>query len=152
MPAVKINARDIIVEAIAADGTTPLRVENLANVVRNPGENEEVADTTDFESEGAYEQDVMQRGSSLTLEAQDKRDKLTAAPMPGRGRIEEMGGEAAVGYDSRGKIRFRYKNSPRWSIWDCTVTLGEVGGGPNDKVTWSATITKCGLTTFADVA
>lgn len=151
MTQVKVNARDIIFEVNDGDDEW-LRVENLASVTRNPGENEETADTTDFDSQGAYEQDVMQRGSSLELEGLEMRDNATGAPQPGRARMEALGGEEAVGYDSRGQVRFRHPLVQTWSVWDCTVTLGETGGGTNDKSAWSATVTKCGLTSSVAVA
>ncbi|MCC5580583.1 hypothetical protein IMZ11_33695 [Microtetraspora sp. AC03309] len=147
----KINARDIIIEVEDDTPDTWLRIENLATVTHNPGENEETVDTTDYDSEGAYEQEIMQRGSSLALEGQAKKDHLTGALQPGRARVEEMAGEDKVGYDSLGRVRFRHPMDAKWRVWDATFSLGEQGGGPNDKTSWSATITKSGKTTLVDV-
>ena len=148
----KINARDIIFQV---EDSTPgewLRVERLTNVNVNPGENEEVAETGDYDSEGAYEQEIMQRGASLELEGMLMKDDLTGALPPGRARVEEMCGEDKVGYDSLGRVRFRHPMDSVWKVWSCTFSLGEQGGETNDKTSWGATITKSGLSTTMAVA
>ncbi|GAA3441064.1 phage tail tube protein [Planomonospora venezuelensis] len=148
----KINARDIVIEVETSVTDTWLGIENLATVTINKGENEETVETGDFDSEGAYEQEIMQRGASLELEGQYKQDHLTGALPPGRARVEEMAGEDKVGSDSLGRIRFRYPHDTLWKIWTCTFSLGEQGGGHNDKGAWGATIVKSGLTTTAAVS
>ncbi|MBF8186320.1 hypothetical protein ITP53_11280 [Nonomuraea sp. K274] len=140
----RINARDIIMEIENEAPEAWLRVERLTSVTVNPGENEETAETTDFESGGSYEQEIMQRGASMELEGLMLKDDLTGALPPGRARVEAMAGEDAVGSDSLTRVRFRHPIDPNWKIWTCTVTLGEQGGGNNDKTSWSATITKSG--------
>lgn len=152
MTAVKINARDIIVQIEDATPDSWLTVEHLSGVTINRGENEEVADTSDFESVGAYEQDVMQRGSSLALAGLELKDHLTGALLPGRARVEEMAGEEKVGYDSRARIRFRHPMDTHWKVWGCTVSVGESGGETNAKSAWAASIVKCGRTTLVAVA
>lgn len=148
----RINARDIIVEIEASTPDTFLAVEKLQNVVVNYGENEETVDVTDYDSDGAYEQEIMQRGASMTLEGLHLMDSSTGDLPAGRARVEEMAGEAKLGADSLAKVRFRYPTATVWRIWTCTVSLGEQGGATNDKTTWSATITKSGPTTTDDVA
>ncbi|MGS2641679.1 phage tail tube protein [Streptosporangium sp. G12] len=148
----KINARDFVVEVESNTPDTFLAIENLANVTVNLGENEEVVDTTDYDSNGAYEQEIMQRGATLELEGMLKKDHSTGATPPGRARVEEMAGEDKVGYDSLGRIRFRHRVDTEWRIWTCTFSLGEQGGATNDKSAWSATITKSGPTTTDEVA
>ena len=149
----KINARDIIVEiSDGAASPTYLTVENLATVTVNLSENEETVDTTDYDSDGAYEQEIMQRGASLALEGQAKKDHLTGALQPGRARVEAMAGETALGSDSIAAIRFRHPMDTQWKVWNCTVSLTEQGGGPNDKTSWGATITKSGPTTLVAVS
>ncbi|MGI5162619.1 phage tail tube protein [Microbispora sp. CA-102843] len=148
----RINARDMIVEVEDDTADTWLRVENLQNITVNPGENEETADVTDNDSEGSYEQEVMQRGASLALEGLLMKDDSTGALPPGRARVEEMCGEDKLGYDSLGRVRFRHPMDTQWRIWPCTFSLGEQGGATNDKSSWSATITKSGKTTTAAVA
>lgn len=148
----RINARDMIVEVEDDTPDTFLPVENLQNIVVNLGENEEAVDVTDYDSEGVYEQEIMQRGASLTLEGLLMKDHSTGALPVGRARVEEMAGEGKVGYDSLGRIRFRHPMDTTWRIWTCTFSLGEQGGATNDKSTWSATVTKSGPTTTAAVS
>jgi len=148
----RINARDIIVEVEDTTPDTWLPIENLQTVTVNPGENEEAVDVSDYESQGAYEQEIMQRGASLTLEGLLVKDDSTGALPPGRARVEEMAGEDKLGADSLGRIRFRHPMDTTWRIWTGTFSLGEQGGGINDKASWSATITKSGKTTTAAVS
>lgn len=147
----RINARDIIVEVEDETPDTWLPIERLQSATINPGENEETADVGDFDSLGAYEQEIMQRGASMTLEGLLIKDDDTGALPPGRARVEEMAGEDKLGADSLGRIRFRHPMDTTWRIWTCTFSLGEQGGGTNDKASWSATITKSGKTTTAAV-
>ncbi|NRQ35982.1 hypothetical protein HII36_29730 [Nonomuraea sp. NN258] len=148
----RINARDIIFEVEDATPDTWLPVERLTSVTVNPSEGEETVDTTDFDSEGVAESEIMQRGASLELEGQALQDSVTGALPVGRARVEAMAGEDKVGFESLGRVRFRYPTATEWRIWTCTFSLGEQGGGNNDKVSWGATITKSGPTTTAAVA
>lgn len=152
MTQTKVNARDIIFQVAEADGTTWHDVEHLKNVTRNPGENEAVAETTDYDSEGAYEEEVMQRGSSLTLTGDEMEDDITGAVPVGRARIEALAGEDAIGSASLGKVRFRSPRSSQWNVWTCTVRLSEVGGDVNAKSSWGAVIRKSGKTVKVAVA
>ncbi|MEV0619600.1 hypothetical protein AB0I81_40220 [Nonomuraea sp. NPDC050404] len=147
----RINARDIIIEVEASTPDTWLPIEKLTTATVNPAESEETVETTDFESDGAAEVEIMQRGASMELEGQALQDSDTGALPVGRARVEEMAGEDKVAFDSLGRIRFRYPTSPNWRIWTCTFSLGEAGGGNNDKVSWGATIVKSGKTTTAAV-
>ncbi|MBF8191657.1 hypothetical protein ITP53_39385 [Nonomuraea sp. K274] len=144
---VKIPARDIILEVETSTDDTFVRVENLASVTVNPASNEESADLTDFDSQGAYEQWIMQRGASLALAGQELKDDTTGALQPGRARVEALAGEDALAAASHGRIRFRHPMDTEWRIWTATFSLGERGGGTNDPSAWAATITKSGLTT-----
>ncbi|MFF4989627.1 phage tail tube protein [Streptosporangium saharense] len=141
----KINARDIIFEV--SDGAVSpawLPVKGLTGVNVNPGENEESVETTDFDSQGAYEQEILQRGASLELEGFLLKDDTTGAQDPGQARVEEMGGEDALGADSLGQVRFRHPMDDEWKVWTCTFSLAEQGGGNNDKSSWGATVTRSG--------
>lgn len=148
----KINARDIIIQVEDDTPDTWLTIENLASVTINRGENEETADTTDYDSDGAYEQEVMQRGATMALAGLEMKDHLTGALQPGRARVEEMAGEDKVGYDSLGRVRFRHPMDTNWTVWPCTFSLGESGGETNAKSAWSATITKSGKSTKVPVS
>jgi hypothetical protein len=138
----RINARDIIVQVEDSTPDSWLGVENLATATVNPGEQEEVAVTTDFDSEGNYEEEKMQRGASMALAGQELKDDLTGALQPGRARVEAMA--AQVAHASLGRIRFRHPVDPNWVIWPCTFSLGEKGGDTNVKSAWAATITRSG--------
>lgn len=147
----KVNARDIIIEA--SDGAaTPTWTEigGLTSATINPSENEESADTTDFDSAGMYEQDIMQRGAALTLEGQLKKDDSTGDLDPGQAQCEANA--AGVGTDSHAIYRFRYPMDATWTVWDATTSIGEQGGGNNDKVGWSCTLTRSGPSTSEAVA
>lgn len=150
MPLVKISARDIVIQVAEANGTTWTPVGGLTSAVPNPSENEEVADTTTFDSRGYYEQEVIQRGATLELEGFLLKDSSTGALDPGQARIETLATE--VGSASVGKLRFRHPMDTQWKVWNATFTLGEQGGGNNDKVSWNVTITRSGPSTTAPVS
>ncbi|SNR44084.1 hypothetical protein SAMN06265360_10620 [Haloechinothrix alba] len=148
MAGTKINARDIHVEVQDSDGTW-LEVDGLNSVTVNPSENEQTADTTVFESEGHYEQEVMQRGSSMSLEGFKLKD-ATGAPDPGQGRLEELATMMAA--QSLGAVRFRHPDDSEWTVWDATVSIGSQGGNNNAKTSWSCTLTRSGKSTTSTVA
>ena len=152
MTAVQIPARDIIIEVESSTPSTWLRIENLKNATINKAENEETADITNFDSQGAYEQWIMQRGASMALAGDELKDSVTGALQPGRARVEEMAGEDKVAADSIGRIRFRHPMDDEWRIWSCTFSLGESGGETNPVSAWAAAIVKSGLSTTAAVA
>jgi hypothetical protein len=152
MTAVKIPARDIIIEVESSTTDTWLPIENLASATINKAENEETADLTDFDSEGAYEQWIMQRGASMSLAGSELKDSTTGALQPGRARVEALAGEDALASDSHGRIRFRHPMDTTWRIWTATFSVGESGGETNAVSGWAATITKSGRSTTAAVA
>jgi hypothetical protein len=151
MTAVKIPARDIILEVETTVADTFVAIENLASVTVNRADNEETADITDFDSQGAYEQWIMQRGASLALAGQELKDDTTGVLQPGRARIEDLAGETALASESHGRIRFRHPMETNWKIWTATFSVGESGGATNDASAWAATITKSGLSSTAVV-
>jgi hypothetical protein len=147
----KINARDIIVQV--SDGAavpTWLAIGGLNSVTPNPSENEESADTTTYDSDGNYEGEIMQRGAAMEMEGFLLKDHLTGAPDPGQARCEYMA--TLTGYDSLGSIRFRHPMDTTWKVWTATFSIGEQGGGNNDKTSWSCTITRSGASTTAAVS
>ncbi|MFH9831166.1 phage tail tube protein [Streptomyces sp. NPDC017201] len=147
-----IDARGWIFEVQDADAETAtwLPISGITTFTHNPGENEETVDTTAFDSDGQFEQDVMQRGASLEIEGQYRIDKATKAQDPGQAYVDHVWAER-LGIDSRNLVRWRHNTQTKWVVWDSTVTPGEQGGGTNDKTSWSATVTKCGAATAADV-
>ncbi|TDD25055.1 hypothetical protein E1287_37630 [Actinomadura sp. KC06] len=146
----KINARDIIIEVETAVTDTWAGIRpGLTSATINPGENEEVADTTTYGSEGEYEQEVMQRGATMEVEAKMLKDDVTGVLDTGQARVEVLATKKGV--ESLGRIRFRHPMDTEWRIWTCTATLGEQGGETNDKTSWGATFTKSGPSSTAAV-
>ncbi|WP_329422973.1 phage tail tube protein [Streptomyces sp. NBC_01268] len=147
-----IDARGWIFEVEDADASTEtwLPIAGLTSWSLSPGENEEVAETTAFESDGAYEEDVMQRGASITLEGQYRINKTTKARDVGQAYIDEDWAPR-LGIDSHNQIRYRHETQTAWAIWDATMTPGEQSGGTNEKTSWSATFRRSGLPTSAVV-
>ncbi|WP_372663717.1 phage tail tube protein [Amycolatopsis kentuckyensis] len=150
MPTVKINARDIIIQVAETNGTTWTPIGGLNSAVPNAGENEEVVDTTTFDSAGNYEQEVIQRGATLALEGFLLKDPANGAQDPGQARVEALATQ--VGFASVGKIRFRHPVDTQWKVWNATFSLGEHGGGNNDKYAWVATVTRSGPSTTVAVS
>lgn len=137
-----IDARGWIFEV--EDLGTPdtwLRIGNLTSWSHNPGENEETADTTVFESDGHYEQDVMQRGA--TIEVSGLYAATAGAQDPGQAYVDNVW-TYRLGEDSRNQVRYRHTSQTSWTVWEATVTPGEQSGETNAKTSWGATFTRCG--------
>jgi len=81
----------------------------------------------------------MQIGKTLGLEGPRLRDSVTGAGDPGQAKVEALA--ERLGEDSLGRVRFSHKNDTTWEIWTAHVTLGDQGGGNNDKTSWAATFT-----------
>lgn len=149
MAMVKVNARDFIVQVADVDGLSWIDVANLNSLTLNPAENEEMVDTTTFDSGGTYETEVMQRGASFSLEGYQTKDGTTGVKDPGQKRCEELA--QLIGYDSLGQMRFRSVMDTSWTVWTATFSVGEQGGGTNDKSTWSCAVTRSGPATTTTV-
>lgn len=152
MAPVKIPVRDIIIE-VSDGAATPVWTEigGLTSFVVNPGENEEAEDNTTFDSEGAYEQYVMQRGAVIELEGKLLSDPADDTRDPGQEVVEDNAGEDKVGIDSIGQIRFRRPGATQWKRWNCTTSVGEQGGETNNTNSWAATFTRSGKSTLVAV-
>lgn len=147
----KINARDWRFEASADPAiATPTwaQVGGLTSFDLNHAEGEESADTTDFDSNGHAESQAMQRGASIALEGQDKRNGATTDAG------QQVLNDAAllVGEDSLVGLRFRHMDDTEWTRWTGWVSRGGQGGGNNDKTTWSASFTRSGAPTTEPAA
>ena len=149
MPAEKIPARDIIIQVEESTADTWAQINQLTSATFNPSENEETADTTTFDSQGEYEQLIMQRGAVMEMEGYLRKDSATGAMDAGQARVEALAKLKGVG--SLGRLRFRHPMDGEWQIWNATFTVGEQGGGTNDMTSWAATITKSGPTETATV-
>lgn len=141
MPGRKLNARDLIAEVRDVDDPeTWVEIDGITTATINRAENEEVQDTTTYGSDGEYEQEIMQRGGSLSLEGFLYDDE--GEPDPGQGICSEMATRKAE--ESLGEIRMRYPSWTEWIEWTATFSEGELGGGPNAKTSWNQTITRSG--------
>lgn len=151
MTAIKINARDVVVEIEKAGSpATWVEIAGLTSVEMDPSEGEEVVDTTTYASAGHAEQEKMQIGAKLTIEGFYIADDATGEQDEGQALVEELHGK--LGYESLGRIRFRHLLSDEWKIWRCTASLSAQGGENNDKTSWGAEFVRSGAPTTAPVA
>lgn len=152
MANIKINARDVIFQISDGAGTPVWTdLEGMSTYTLKPGENEETVDTTTYTSAGAYEQEIMQRGASIEAEGFKIVDSTTGAAAPGQLRVEAAA--ALLGSASLVDIRFRAVSTlTNWKVWKATVSLGDQGGGNNDKTGFSATFTRSGAASSVAVA
>ncbi|WP_433067452.1 phage tail tube protein [Dactylosporangium sp. CS-033363] len=139
-----VPAREMIFQVQAGDAVTWLSLTGMNNFNLSPGENEEVEDTTTFDSDGAYEEVVMQRGASVACQGFKMEDDTTGVQDVGQARIEELASK--TGGASRGKVRFRHIRHSQWKVWTATFRLGDQGGGNNNNNTWSCTVRRVGKT------
>jgi len=147
----KINARDMVFQV--SDGAvspTWYSIGGMNNFKVNYGENEETVDTTDFNSQGNYEFEYMQRGAKIDLEGFFMADVSTGARDPGQARLEALA--TLTGTSSKGDIRFRYPGATTWKVWKAGVSIGEQGGGNNDKKSFQASVGRSGASTTAPVS
>lgn len=151
MAGTKVTARDVILEV--SDGTIPtpawIEVAGLNSLTHKPSENEEATDTTTYDSDGHYEQVVMQRGATLETEGFLLKDAATGALDPGQERCEELA--AAMGTASQGEIRFRHPMDTNWRVWTATTSVGDQGGENNDMTSFAVTFTRSGAPSSAVV-
>ncbi|MEV7268404.1 hypothetical protein AB0N38_33095 [Micromonospora aurantiaca] len=148
----RVNARDLIFEV--SDMATPgppvwAGIGGMTEAEVDPSANEETEDTTDFDSEGNYSQEVMQRGASLKLTGRILMDDVTGVRDPGQVLVNLHA--TKVGPDSQVDVRFRYPWETSWSLWTATVTRGAEGGGTNNKTGLEYTFTRCGAPESAAV-
>lgn len=151
MAGIKLNARDVILE-ISNGAVIPTWTEvgGLTSLTYKPSENEETVDTTTFTSEGLYEGEIMQRGAMLEAEGFLIKDHLTGVQEAGQAQVETLA--TLLGPASVGQIRFRHPVDTTWRLWNCYASVGEQGGGNNDKASWKAEFTRCGASTSVAVA
>ncbi|MFB8241995.1 phage tail tube protein [Kitasatospora purpeofusca] len=140
-----IDARDWIHEVEDSVSGLWLAVRGINSFSVNPGENRETTETTDFDSNGRYEEDVMQNGASLSVEGLYEQDQATGVRDPGQAYVDAWADRLSV--DSHNRMRYRHETQNVWTVWDATVEPGEQGGGNNDKTGWSATFTRSGAPT-----
>ncbi len=140
----KYNARDVEfqIEDFLSPGTW-IAIGGINTFTK--GHDEETTDTTTFASGGQAESQKMQIGKTLQIEGVRLRDDVTGAIDSGQAKVEAL--SERLGELSLGRVRFSHKNDTTWLVWTAHVTLGDQGGGNNDKVSWSATFTRSGAET-----
>lgn len=111
----------------------------------------EDTDTTTFGSAGRAETQNMQEGMSMSLEGFRLKDPSTGALDPAMSLAELQA--SRLGDDSLIGFRFAAPGDTTWTVWaEATFKLGAQGGGNNDKVGWSCTVTRSGPSTSAAIA
>jgi predicted secreted protein len=141
----QINARDLLFQVLAADGTTWNTVTGITTASIKWDDQEQNVDITTYDDAGAYSQEIMQRGASLQIQGRKKQDSVTGVYDVGQARLDTLA--TTVGVSSQGSIRFRYPVETTWRNWTATVTRSDEGGGSNDKVGFSYTVMRCGAQT-----
>jgi hypothetical protein len=141
----KIEARGWLYQVPIGSGPTWTTIKGITSFTPNPGDKVQATETTDFDSQGQYEEVILQRGGSLKLEGTRRRDPATGAADPGQAYLDTL----AQGLldSSVGQIRFRHRTETLWRVWSITATAGEEGGGTNDMSKWSMNITRTGAET-----
>ncbi|MFE3578709.1 phage tail tube protein [Streptomyces vinaceus] len=155
MTAQKFNARDVQfqVEDFLSPGTwvsvAPGSAGSEGGITTFSRSREyETTDTTTFGSAGQAESQIMQLGKTIKLEGFLLKDPLTGALDPGQALIEAQ--TERLGTDSQCGFRFWMPGDANWEVWaKATFQIGDTGGGNNDKVGWSVTVTRSGLSTTA---
>jgi hypothetical protein len=146
MATTKIPARDFTIEIDSAYPGTPAwtPIGGLNSLTPSPSTNR--ADVTDFDSNGAAEHLVMERGLEFTIAGHHLEDALTGDRDPGQVAVETLA--RAVGLAALGSFRV---TSPGGNV-DSFLASAEVttaGGGHNDPAAWSAKLTISGSVTHA---
>jgi hypothetical protein len=136
----QINNRDWIF-AIKTGASTWAEFAELTEFDLNPGENDEEADTTTFENDGEYSEEIMQRGATLGLTGMYSRDPDTGARDPGQAAADLLCTQ--TGAASVGTIRMRHESEEEWTIWDATCRPDSRGGETNEKTGWEVEFTRC---------
>jgi hypothetical protein len=140
----KIAARNIIVQV--ASGASWLAVAGIKNLVPNYGDHDQHVDATDYDSNGQYEEVVLQRGGSFKIEGFRRRDPATGLADPGQAALDTLA--QGLSDSSIGQIRFRHSSETQWRVWNCTAKATEEGGAPNDLGKWGMEINRTGAETY----
>lgn len=145
MTMVKIPARSIIVQVLAADAVTWLPISSLTEVSIDPSSDSAKADVTSFDSNGQYEVRMMQRGAAATLSGFLVKDDATGVQDTGQLRVVTLA--KATGEASLGSLRFRHPADTTWKVWAAVFEEQKFGGKTNDESAWGANVTRSGATT-----
>ncbi|MFI6443827.1 phage tail tube protein [Kitasatospora sp. NPDC050543] len=142
----KIEARGYILQVAVGGGPTWTPVAGLKTLTYNPGDKDSHTESTDFDSNGQYEEVVLQRGGSLKLEGTRRVDAATGIADPGQAALDALA--QGLADNSVGQIRFRYRTEVQWRNWYVTAKAAEQGGGTNDLGKWGVELTRTGAETL----
>ncbi|MFF1790748.1 phage tail tube protein [Kitasatospora sp. NPDC058243] len=142
----KIAARNYLFQV--AVGATPTwnSIAGLKSFSHNPGDHDSHTESTDFDSQGQYEEIVLQRGGSLKLEGLRRIDKVTGLADPGQAALDALA--QGLVDASIGQIRFRHQSETQWRVWNCTAKSAELGGDTNALGKWGMELTRTGAETY----
>lgn len=142
----KISARGYIFQVAVGAGPTWTPIAGIKTFAPNPGDHDSHVDATDFDSNGQYEEMVLQRGASLKLEGNRRIDKTTGLADPGQKALDDLA--QGLAENSIGQIRYRHSTEVQWRVWNCTAKSSELGGGTNDLGKWGMEIHRTGAETL----
>lgn len=142
----KVNARDWVVEINTGTVALPTWVQIGGLNSISIGRNDEEADTTDFDSDGIEEHQVMQRGKTLGLEGFFEEDPATKARDAGQQAVEDHAD--LVGIASLKQYRFASPGGTR-KVALFSAKIGTVGGGNNAKTSWGVELKRSGAEAVA---
>ena len=142
----KVNARDWVVEINTGSVAVPVwtQIGGLTSI--GIGRNDVDEDTTDFDSGGLEESEIMQRGKTITLSGRFLEDPANGDRDAGQEAVEAHA--EAVGAASKDQYRF---TSPGGTgkIAFFTAKITEVGGGNNAKTSWGVELKRTGAESVA---
>ena len=141
MAVTKVNARGFTFE-IQTKGGSPTWTEIGGITSWSPEFSDEETDTTDFDSAGLAESEVMQRGKAFTIEGFFKEDTANGNRDAGQEVVEEAAED--IGADSLWSVRITTPGGTVRTWTNATVMLTGGGGGNNDKASWGAKFTRSG--------
>lgn len=145
MPTItKVNARGFTFEIFTKDATPVATA--IGGINTWSGDNPATTtETTDFDSDGLSEGQVMERGFGITCEGFYLED-ASKNRNTGQALVETACGE--VGDDSLYTFRVTSPAGTR-RTFSGHFALNEPGGGNNDKAGWGFTVTRSGATTVS---
>lgn len=144
MAITKFLARDLVFEvAEGGSGSSYIPVGGVESLSHSPST--EIADTTDFGSQGRKEMLVAERGDEWTITGFYMEDVLTGERDAGQERIEAIAAEIST--TSVGTFRITCPGGNRIDF-NAIVEVTLHGGGHNDPAAWGAKLTVSGFQTF----
>lgn len=146
MPKEKVNARDWVVSINTGTVALPVWTQIGGLTSLNITRATEKTATTDFDSDGIAEHQVMERGKSLEIEGHFLEDPADKTRDAGQEAVEALANE--VGLASLKQFKF-VSPGGTGKIAKFSAEMGGVGGGNNAKTSWSATLERSGAETAA---